>query len=116
MLYPLDDVTTCVSVAPKIRSFPKMFLGTFENAAPEILGSQKPGVKIIFGQSTPLNPLCLRSCCLLRMNDDCDANAVPCNYISFQYTHFHRNVLSQFNTEKAFAIDITANYVAEPSV
>jgi len=33
-LYPLDDVATCVSVAPKIRSFPKIFLGTFENAAP----------------------------------------------------------------------------------
>ena len=29
-LYPLDDVATCVSVAPKIRSFPKIFLGTFE--------------------------------------------------------------------------------------
>ena len=25
-LYPLDDVVTCVSVAPKIRSFPKIFL------------------------------------------------------------------------------------------
>jgi len=33
-LYPLDDVATCVSVAPKIRSFPKIFLGTFENVAP----------------------------------------------------------------------------------
>jgi len=33
-LYPLDDVATCVSVAPRIRSFPKIFLGTFENAAP----------------------------------------------------------------------------------
>jgi len=33
-LYPLDDVATCVSVASKIRSFPKIFLGTFENAAP----------------------------------------------------------------------------------
>ena len=33
-LYPLDDVATCVSVAPKIRSFPKIFLGTFKNAAP----------------------------------------------------------------------------------
>jgi len=31
-LYPLDDVATCVSVAPKIRSFPKIFLGTFKNA------------------------------------------------------------------------------------
>jgi len=31
----MDDVATCVSVAPKIRSFPKIFLGTFENAAPE---------------------------------------------------------------------------------
>jgi len=35
-LYPLDDVATCVSVAPKIRSYPKIFLGTFENAAPDI--------------------------------------------------------------------------------
>jgi len=34
VLYPLDDVATCVSVAPKIRSFPKIFLGTFENASP----------------------------------------------------------------------------------
>jgi len=34
-LYPLDDVATCVSVTPKIRSFPKIFLGTFENAAPD---------------------------------------------------------------------------------
>jgi len=33
-LYPLNDVATCVSVAPKIRSFPKIFRGTFENAAP----------------------------------------------------------------------------------
>ena len=32
-LYPLDDVATCVSVTPKIRSFPKIFLGTFENVA-----------------------------------------------------------------------------------
>ena len=31
----VDDVVTCVSVAPKIRSFPKVFLGTFENAAPD---------------------------------------------------------------------------------
>jgi len=36
-LYPLDDVATCVSVAPKIRSFPKIFLGTFENVAPALL-------------------------------------------------------------------------------
>ena len=35
-LYSLDDVATCVSVAPKIRSFPKMFLGTLENVAPDI--------------------------------------------------------------------------------
>ena len=34
-LYPLDDVAISVSVAPKIRSFPKIFLGTFENVAPE---------------------------------------------------------------------------------
>jgi len=34
-LYPLDDVATCVSVAHKISSFPKIFLGTFENAAPD---------------------------------------------------------------------------------
>jgi len=33
VLYPLDDIATCVSVAPKIRRFPKIFLGTFENAA-----------------------------------------------------------------------------------
>jgi len=35
-LYPLDDVATCVSVGPtpKIRSFPKIFLVTFENVAP----------------------------------------------------------------------------------
>jgi len=39
VLYPLDDVATCVSVAPKTRSFPKIFLGTFENAAPEGLSS-----------------------------------------------------------------------------
>ena len=32
-LYPLDDVGSCVSGPPKIRSFPKIFLGTFENAA-----------------------------------------------------------------------------------
>ena len=37
MLYPLDDVATCVSVAPKIKSFPKIFLGTFENAAPALV-------------------------------------------------------------------------------
>ena len=32
-LYPLHDFATCVSVAPKIRRFPKICLGTFENAA-----------------------------------------------------------------------------------
>jgi len=35
-LYLLDDVATSVSVTPKIRSFPKLFLGTVENVAPEL--------------------------------------------------------------------------------
>ena len=38
-VYPLDDVATCVSVVPKIRSLPKIFLGTFENAAPGVVVS-----------------------------------------------------------------------------
>ena len=36
-LCPLDDVATCVLVDPKIRTFLKIFLGTFENAAPVLL-------------------------------------------------------------------------------
>jgi len=35
-LYPLDDIPTCVSVTPKIRSFPKIFLGADKNAAPVV--------------------------------------------------------------------------------
>jgi len=41
-----DDVATCVPVAPKIRSFPKIFLGTFDNAAPGLYG--KFGVDVTY--------------------------------------------------------------------
>jgi len=41
VLYPLDDVATCVSVTHKIRSFPKIFLGTFQNAAAQHLESTR---------------------------------------------------------------------------
>jgi len=44
-LYPLVYVATCVSVAPKIRSFPKIFLGTFENAAPDCFSFRMRDVK-----------------------------------------------------------------------
>ena len=50
-LYPLDDVATCVSVAPKIRSLPKIFLGTFENVAPGPL--QVNSVQSVFVDRLP---------------------------------------------------------------
>jgi len=39
----VDDVATCVPVAPRIRSFPKIFLGTFENAAPDFQSQASEG-------------------------------------------------------------------------
>ena len=47
-LYPLDDVATCVSVAPKIRSFPTIFLGTFENAAPDLFSAMTASTYLRF--------------------------------------------------------------------